>query len=461
VPAAHLARAVADVMEGVDTTAIEAGYSSLGRHGVPPKWLLRCWVYASLVGLHQSTKLARAMETDAALQWLCGGHAVSASTLRKFRQRQGALFAAAIDATVRIAVERGLVDPSALAVDSMRLRAHAATRAVRTVTRSTKRLATLATIDPATLSEAERATHAARVAKHTDALRLCAERDRPNVVLTNPSAALMKFPNGAAMPGHRVTVAAAGVQTRLIVTVLVDDGGNDFGRLRAPVEQARAALERAGLPTTKLGVVADAGYTADADYAFAAEAAPWADVLIASSSAMKDRAGDGKAPALFTQADFTLGTDGSLRCPADREMHGPYNNGDGRLRWVGDDCSTCPLRARCTTGKQRSVNMNIVRARTEATMRARLATPEGQAHYGRRMAIVEPVFANLEDVIGYRRASTRHTAGVLAEILLKVLAHNVSRLLSAARLSCVFSMVTATGLLDPLPQGVGGDETEF
>ena len=456
-----MARAVAGVIDGVDTTAIEAGYSSLGRHGVPPKWLLRCWVYASLVGLHHSTKLARAMETDAALQWLCGGHAVSASTLRKFRQRHGALFTTAIDYTVRIAVERGLLDPTALAVDSMRLRAHAATRAVRTVTRSTKRLATLATVDAAALNATDRATHTARVEKHEEALRLCAERDRPNVVLTNPSAALMKFPNGAAMPGHRVTVAAAGVQTRLVVAVLVDDGGNDFGRLRAPVEQARAALDRAGLPTTKLGVVADAGYTADTDYAFAAEAAPWADVLIASTSATGDRGGDGKAPALFSHADFLLGPDDSLRCPANRQMLGPYNNGDGRLRWVGHACGTCELRPRCTTGKQRSVTLHLVRARTETAMRARLATPEGQAHYGRRMAIVEPVFANLEDVIGFRRASTRHTAAVLAEILLKVLAHNVSRILSAARLSCVRCAVTMTGTLDPLAQPENASETEF
>lgn len=460
-PAAHLARDVAGVIDSVDTTAIEAGYSSLGRRGVPPKWLLRCWVYASLVGLHHSTKLARAMETDAALQWLCGGHAVSASTLRKFRQRHAALFTAAIDETVRIAVERGLIDPTALAVDSMRLRAHAATRAVRTVTRSTKRLETLTATDRTTLSASDRAAHDASVQKHEEALRLCAERDRPNVVMTNASAALMKFPNGAAMPGHRVTVAAAGVQTRLIVTVLVDDGGNDFGRLRAPVEQARDALTRAGLPTAMLGVVADAGYTADSDYAFAAEAAPWADVLIASSSATKDRAGKGKALPLFDQADFHLGEDLSLRCPAERQMLGPYNNGDGRLRWVGDGCASCALRPRCTKGRQRSVNMNVSRARTEGAMRARLATPEGRAQYGRRMAIVEPVFANLEDVMGFRRASTRHAAAVIAEILLKVLAHNVSRLLSAGRLSFVRCAVTRVGVLVPLAPPAHDPETEF
>ena len=53
-------------------------------------------LYGSLTGLHESTKLAAALETDAALRLLSGGHAISAGTLRRFRNTNRAFFEDAI-----------------------------------------------------------------------------------------------------------------------------------------------------------------------------------------------------------------------------------------------------------------------------------------------------------------------------------------------------------------------------
>lgn len=203
VPVTHLAREVAAIVNGLDTTTVEARYSSLGRHGHHPKRLLGVWVYASLIGMHHSTKIAFAAMTDAALRLLSGGHPISASVLRKFRQHNGALFLSAIDQTVRTAVECNLLEVDELAVDSMRLRAHASTQAVRTVVRSEKRRDQLARVDVESLSSEQRALHDAKVEKHRAALEECAARDRASIVLTNESAAMMKFPNGAGLPGHR------------------------------------------------------------------------------------------------------------------------------------------------------------------------------------------------------------------------------------------------------------------
>jgi hypothetical protein len=61
-------------------------------------------------------------------------------------------------------------------------------------------------------------------------------------------------------------------------------------------------------------------------------------------------------------------------------------------------------------------------------MRTRLAAPKAQARYHQRSATVEPVCAYREDTLGYRRASSRWTATVQAEIWLKILAYNLMRL---------------------------------
>ena len=108
---------------------------------------------------------------------------------------------------------------------------------------------------------------------------------------------------------------------------------------------------------------------------------------------------------------------------------------------MGVGCSDCSLRTGCTDGKFRSFTANLELDRLRSAMRARMAAPDGKQRYNRRIATVEPVFSNIESTMGYRRASSRHEETVIAEVLLKVLAHNVSRLLAAKPLSCVRCLV--------------------
>lgn len=120
-PAGHLARQVREWVARLDVSAVEARYSSLGTRGFRPASTLGVWVYASLVGVHASTALARRMATDMALRWLGDGYAMSAGHLRKFRRDNRALFEDALQQTVALAVAEGLLEPEQLAVDSVRL----------------------------------------------------------------------------------------------------------------------------------------------------------------------------------------------------------------------------------------------------------------------------------------------------------------------------------------------------
>lgn len=52
--------------------------------------------------------------------------------------------------------------------------------------------------------------------------------------------------------------------------------------------------------------------------------------------------------------------------------------------------------------------------------------------------------------MGYRRASSRYEPTILAEVMLKALAHNISRLLGTRRLSRVYCLITPDGGLVPL-----------
>jgi transposase len=121
VPAGHLSREVARLVQRLDVSAAEASTSVLGQNGYSPRRMLALWVYASLVGLHEGSKLYERMKTDMALVWLSGGQRPSRSALNRFRAQQGPLFEACLEQTLAWALQEGLLKPKQLAADSVRL----------------------------------------------------------------------------------------------------------------------------------------------------------------------------------------------------------------------------------------------------------------------------------------------------------------------------------------------------
>jgi hypothetical protein len=420
-----------------DLASVEQKYSSLGRHGYAPRSVLGVWIYASLLGLHESTKVARALKTDAAFRLLSGGYAISEGTLRRFRRENRELFERLIVQTVCIAHEEGLLKVDELAVDSWRVRAEASLAAVGTLERSKARLDELTAIDEAALGEEERLRRDKSLAKHRAIVEECERRGRTNVVRTNPSAGLLKFPYGASAPGHRVTVTAAGATERIVVSAFVDAAPTDHGHLGPAIDGALAILALArALDGRPARAAADAGYWSEEDLVYAAENAHRIAIHVPDQNA--DR-----RSRYFNHDRFRI-LDDVASCPAGAQMRGPVKDGDGNLRYFGVGCAKCPLRSQCTSGVQRTLTVRPAYERAKLEMQQRTAPPGAQAFYKKRLAIIESVFANVEDVMGYRRATARVERSVVAEILLKLLAHNVSRLL-AGRDVATISFVLEVG----------------
>lgn len=421
VPGDHLARKVREVVGAMDFSALDGRRSSLGRHGHDPRRVVAVLVYASLVGIHEASKIAQAVETDAAFRLLSGGHRLPQGTLRRIRPQLREFFASAVEQTVRMADERGFLKLDEVSVDSVRVRAHASSNSVRTLSRSKQRLTQLQAKKLDGMTEVERTTHDEKLAKHTEAVRRCEAEGRTSISTTNPLAGLLKLPDGGSAPAHRVTVGAVGVKARFILALLVDASGSDHGKVGPSLDAMKRVLERVGIGDQVLGVAYDAGYWSDEDVQ-AAETRAWADVVIAPGSRGER--------ALFEREHFTTNSDGALVCPAGRVMRGPTKAGTG-LRYFGVGCTDCHLRSRCTTAEQRALVLHPALDRA----RAKVQAPEGQARYRKRIATIEPVFSNIESVMKFRRSATRHPAAVVAEMNLKALAHNVSRLIAARPLS--------------------------
>jgi transposase len=432
VPSDHLVRAVWTMTELFDVSSVEAKYSALGRRGYPPRRVLGLWLYASLVGEHEASKVAVRAQTDIAMRWICGGNVPKVATIKRFRHRNEELFGSLLVRTIELAVEQGLVDVTDLAVDSVRLRAHASLKEARTLERSTKRLEELKAVAADEMTELEREKHAAKVKKHSEAVAKCEAEGRTNVVLTNPEAGLLKGPYGASFPGHRVTVTAAGLQTRLVLSVLIDADGTDHGKLVPSLREARRNLQAAGHDLkAKLVAAGDAGYFSSEGLREAERESDWLEVLVAPV----DTGGrpNGK---IFGRERFVIVGSQPPICPAGRPMSHAGQYANGEVEWIGVGCRKCPLVSQCTSSKHRN-GRRLKTSPPLEEMRLKMANPENRTRYNRRIGTVEPVFSNLVDTMGYRRATTRHPKAVRAEIMLKVLAHNVARLLVARRLRLV------------------------
>lgn len=431
VAADHPVRTIIQYVERLDLTALRAKLKPLGRTPMDPKFKLQLWLYASTIGLHAASAVARALQTDAALRLAAGGHSVSQSVLKDFRASNGPFLMELQGQLLAIAVAERVVSPQEVAVDSMRLEADASTASMRTKTRSTKRVEQLAKVDVAALTSEEKAEHDAKVAKHLTALARFEQEGRTSHSTTTPEAAFMKFPSGASLPGHRITAAVSGVTERFVLFAFVDSSPTDYGKLESAVLGARDALVKAGVPVIQGGppmrVTADAGYMSEADLSFVVRERERGRI-----DTILPAAAERESKGLFVRDDFWFDDDDVI-CPAGKVMSGPSKSADGRLTWTGRGCEGCPLRAQCTAGKRRTLSITPATDELRAKVKARIEEPGGKEQYGHRIATVEPVFSYLEDVMKFTRASSRRTATVHAEVYMKLLAYNIMRLAAAAK----------------------------
>ena len=104
-----------------------------------------------------------------------------------------------------------------------------------------------------------------------------------------------------------------------------------------------------------------------------------------------------------------------------------------RYQAAREDCERCPLREQCIQrGTRRTLHIPKNGDHTPTTlaqqMRSKIDLPESKPIYARRLAIVEPVFANIRTAKGMNRFTYRGKDKVNTQWLLYCLVHNFEKL---------------------------------
>lgn len=153
-----------------------------------------------------------------------------------------------------------------------------------------------------------------------------------------------------------------------------------------------------------------------------------------------------KKEAPFSLQDFTPDPTRQVYiCPQGKVLSCHARNQHNRHRLYDiyharpEDCAECPSRARClskasSSRRYLSVQVDETEPNILDKMKAKIDSPEGKKIYARRLAIVEPVFANICVHKRMNRYTLRSKAKVDVQWRLYALVHNIAKI-------CVFGTV--------------------
>ncbi|GJG88833.1 transposase [Gemmatimonadetes bacterium T265] len=421
VPADHLLRRIDRALDLTQVRAQLVGcYSRIGRPSVDPELLLRLLLVGYLYGITSERRLVEEVRVNVAYRWFAGlpfgARVPHHSTFSKNRHgRFGAgVFRAVFEAVVRQCVAAGLVVGGACSVDGSMVNADASSQRWTQPTRLK-----LTTAWPAD-GEVPVAPDAGRPPpRHTPR-----GLDPPVRSPTDPDA----------------TWASKGGPARFAyyVNYLVDNARGVIvdveataARYSAEALAARVMIERTradlGLSVTALGADRAYGSGPFLEWCRAAGVTAYVPVL--------DRRGQTRGQ--FTQADFAYdGERDEYVCPGGERLRKVATIATSQVqqyRAPPARCTTCALRARCTTAPRRQLSVSGHDAVRRDTL-ALAGTPEfTRAAWARKK--VEARFAELKRFMRVRRLRLRGLPRAAEQFLLAATAQNLKRLAAAVSVS--------------------------
>ncbi|MGA8745926.1 MAG: IS1182 family transposase [Solirubrobacterales bacterium] len=410
-----------------------------GRPAYHPAVLLKMYIYGYINQIASSRRLEREAGRNVELMWLTGRLAPDFKTIADFRKDNGA----AIRATCRQFIElcRGLelftlaiaaIDGSKFKAVNARdrnfTRAKLKARIDQVEASITRYMTALETADrqEGELVQAKTVRLAEKIAQLREQMAqfkalepvVEAAPDK-QLSLSDPDARSMATSGrGSGVVGYNVQ-AAVDARHHLIVAHEVTNVGHDRGQLSTMAGEAKAAMG-----VEALDVVADRGYF-DGEEVLACEAlsvTPYVPKPLTSGAAANGR---------FGKQDFVyLPGDDVYRCPAGEPLSRRFTTvEDGKTMHVyaTTKCDACPLKPRCTSGKERRIKRWEHEAAIDAMQQRLDRRPDAMRL---RRAVVEHPFGTLKAWMGATHFKTRTLDKVRTEMSLHVLAYNLKRVIA-------------------------------
>ena len=370
----HLSFFVPRVVERLDTSVFERSYSEEGGALYAPQLMLKVWLYAYALGVTSARRLEQRIREDLGLRYLAGGQRPDNWALSAFRRRHGRALNDVFTQVVELARQLGMGRLGMVAIDSTRIRANASRDRIDTEPRLRQ--------ERAKIRRQIRRWQKACEASDPD------EGAGTQVHMKELEQRLAEIP-------RRLERLRKSGETKL--------SGRDG--------EARFLRERGGFAL---------GYTA--------EIAVSEDHVIVGQRVTLHR---NDAPALVPMVREVEQRTGQYpgNVLADSGFYSNENVRDLEASGMEVYVPDPNLARELNTGQRaRTIGRNRVRSPELKAMRKKLRSPAGRRVYGRRKALVEPVFGVLKQQRGMRQFRTCGRERVAIEFTLAATAYNLTRL---------------------------------
>jgi len=423
-------------IDGLDISGLgfKTEASDTGRPGYHPRTMLKIYVYGYLNQVHSSRRLEREAQRNVELMWLTGRLAPDFKTIADFRKDNGEALRLVCREFVMLCRKVGLLTDALVAIDGSKFKAVNNRDKNYTRTKMKRRLADVEASIDRYLGELDSADEAApveetqRIKDRVKALTEEMERLKKLKVrmlkapdqqlsLTDPDARSLRH-RGSGVVGYNVQTAVD-TQHHLIVVHEVTNAFSDRRQLAKMASKAKAELE-----VDNLKVFADRGY-------FKSEEIRACEQNGIEAYVPKPLTSNNKARGQFDKRDFIYqAEDDEYECPAGQRLTRRTRTSDKGLviyRYWTSECPTCPLKSKCTKGKERRVSRwehEDVLERAQARLDRR---PDAMKV---RRETVEHPFGTIKSWMGSTHFLTKTMDRVSTEMSLHVLAYNMKRAMS-------------------------------
>ena len=198
-----------------------------------------------------------------------------------------------------------------------------------------------------------------------------------------------------------------------------------------------AGQTKAALGVEKLEVVADRGYF-DGEEILACDQA---DITVTLPKPQRSGA---KSEGRFGKQDFVyLADEDVYRCPAGEKLRYRFTaeeHGQKLRRYWTDACRTCPIKAQCTTGKERRITRWEHEEVVEAVQQRLDKNPDAMRT---RRETVEHPFGTMKMRMGATHFLTKTLPKVATEMALCVLTYNLTRVLNIVGIKPLMTAIQA------------------
>ena len=467
------------IEERVEEKWFEALYANeeTGRPAYSPKLLLKVILLGYARGLVGSRRLERACRENITFMALCCGirpdHSTVAAFVEKLQGRIGMIFSQVL----LVCHEEGLLSGTHLSLDGLKLPSNAARewsgsfkelrfKQGKLERKLKEKLAEHRRQDRLDRKRADCSKERDRTMRVAALERLRQKAERIGRFLgekepregtrgkevqsnvTDNESAKMQTSHGV-IQGYNAQ-ALVDEKHQVIMYGQASGVGQDHRQIGPVLQGAEATLELVGLkeklPLEQAQLSADCNYHSEANLKSCAENKVDAyipdnhfrqrDARFASQERHKSRVK--KESITIGDFEYEEKSD-TYRCPQGKvlRLHARAhrsNRGEiyRRYRSRQEDCAHCPLRKQCLNRGAERKWLAVVLGKEPATLTARMRRkidqPQSRRIYSRRLAIVEPVFANLRSNKKLDRFSYRGQIKVNIQWLLYCLVHNIEKI---------------------------------